>query len=317
MKSNKKISLAIIFTTLSLLITYLINKLVFFVASIGEVLYHNNGYYYGWRFGNIFYTKQGNGNPILLIHDLNSTSSAFEWSQVTSELSKNHTVYTIDLLGCGRSDKPKLTYTNFLYVQLISDFIKHVIKQKTDIVTSGDISSAVIMTCHNDDQLINKILLINPQSFSDLKKYPKYRHKIYKWIIELPIIGTTIYNIAFSKNNIKQTLTEKSFYNIYNVRKKIIKAYYEAAHLKGSSSKFLYSSIKSHYTNITITHSLSELNNSIFILNGEHQINRDIIIKDYLDINSSIETAIIKNTKHLPHLEKPEYVLEILDMFFD
>ena len=51
---------------------------------------------------------------------------------------KDHTVYTIDLLGFGRSEKPNLTYTNYLYVQLVTDFIQNIIGEKTDIIASNE-----------------------------------------------------------------------------------------------------------------------------------------------------------------------------------
>ena len=52
------------------------------------------------------------GTPVLLIHDLSPLSSSYEWCRYAKKLEKQHTVYTIDLLGCGRSEKPYLTYTN-------------------------------------------------------------------------------------------------------------------------------------------------------------------------------------------------------------
>ena len=75
----------------------------------------------------------------LLIHDLTPSSSAYEWSKMIDELAESHTVYALDLLGCGRSDKPSITYANYLYVQLITDFAKQVIKetQQTPERTSG------------------------------------------------------------------------------------------------------------------------------------------------------------------------------------
>lgn len=69
-----------------------------------------------WRLGNVHYTKAGSGMPLLLIHDLNSASSGYEWSRIVSSLQNDYTVYTIDLLGCGRSEKANMTYTNYLYV---------------------------------------------------------------------------------------------------------------------------------------------------------------------------------------------------------
>ena len=77
----------------------------------------------------------------MLVHDLEPASSSYEWHEVRKRLAKNHTVYTIDLLGFGRSEKPNLTYTNYLYVQLLSDFIKSEIGHRTDILATGDAAS--------------------------------------------------------------------------------------------------------------------------------------------------------------------------------
>ncbi len=74
--------------------------------------------------------KKGSGSPVLLIHDLNHYSSSMEWDKVIGTLSKEHTVYMIDLLGCGKSDKPAITYTCYLYVQLLTDFIRDIIGKR-------------------------------------------------------------------------------------------------------------------------------------------------------------------------------------------
>ena len=121
MKENKHklLTISILFT-LATGIIYVINRVIFATAVLKNLLKSSAKNFYNWRFGNIYYQKKGQGSPLLLIHDLTVYSSAYEWSQVIDELSKEHTVYALDLLGCGRSEKPKITYTNYLYVQLLS-----------------------------------------------------------------------------------------------------------------------------------------------------------------------------------------------------
>ena len=115
---------------------HLMNRTVNRTACMKEILSSHPGHYYDWKHGRIYYTKTGSGAPLLLIHDLHPASSSYEWSRMMKKLEKTNTVYTIDLLGCGRSDKPNITYTNYLYVQLIDNFIKDVIKEKTDVVAT-------------------------------------------------------------------------------------------------------------------------------------------------------------------------------------
>ena len=74
--------------------------------------------------GTFIIPKRELGHRFFLIHDTLPGASGYEWSKIEDELAIDHTVYTVDLLGCGRSDKSSITYTNFVYVQMISDFIK-------------------------------------------------------------------------------------------------------------------------------------------------------------------------------------------------
>ena len=83
---------------------YAYNQFVASTSTKKNMLPTKNGSYYSWKQGNVFYTKTGTGDPVLLIHDTNSASSSVEWSKISKRLQKKHTVYTMDLLGCGLSD---------------------------------------------------------------------------------------------------------------------------------------------------------------------------------------------------------------------
>ena len=135
----------------------------------------------------------------------------FEWRALNSYLSESYTVYTIDLLGCGRSEKPNLTYTNYLYVQLIADFIKSEIGHRTNVIASGTSSSIAIMACSNSPELFDQMLFINPESVHSSGLYPGKNAKLYKLILDMPVIGTLIYNISCSRNTIKKDFLSKYF----------------------------------------------------------------------------------------------------------
>ena len=90
-------------------------------------------------------------------------------------MSEDHTVYAIDLLGCGRSEKPNMTYTNYLYVQLVNDFIHAVIEEKTDVIATGDSLSFVIMGCQMESKYYDKIIGVTPTDLYGLAKAPGRR----------------------------------------------------------------------------------------------------------------------------------------------
>lgn len=315
MKKNKhKLLTAGVLFTAAAGVVHIVNHAIFTTATLKDLLKSSANNYYDWRFGKVYYKKKGHGSPLLLVHDLTVYSSAYEWNKVIDKLAENHTVYALDLLGCGRSEKPKITYTNFLYVQLISDFIKNVIREKTDIVASGFSGSFVLLACHNESELFGKLSLINPPSLSGLSKAPTKRNKLCKFILELPIFGTLIYNMKTCQSNIQLLLTEQYLYNPFLASAEIIDTYYEASHKGYGNARFLLSSIVGNYTNNNVTHALKDINNSIVIINGDAEAQREETKDSYLKCNPAIEYFNITKAKHLPQLENPDNLLEILNI---
>ncbi len=314
MKKNKLFYLSAL-TGLTAATLYGINKTINIVANAKSTLANPNGLKYEWRFGNIFYTKQGSGKPVLLVHDLTCGSSDAEWKYIVKQYAKTNTVYTLDLLGCGRSDKPAITYTNYMYVQLITDFIKNVICHRTDVISTGSSSSFVLMACFNDNTLFDKIVLVNPNSMMLKNQTITTNQKLLKVLIESPIIGTLTYNIINTKKNYLNQFRDYYFSNPYAIRRSIIQAYYDAAHHGSMSSKYLLASICSNYTSIGVSRAIKDINNSIFIIGSEFEPNIKEVLADYTELNPSIETALIDNCKHLPQLEKPADFLSAISIF--
>lgn len=294
-----------------------VNKFINATATLKDLLHSKSRNFYKWKFGKIHYTVQGSGSPLLLIHDLMPYCSLLEWKSVAEVLSKNHTVYCIDLLGCGCSDRPKITYTNFLYVQLITDFIKHVIKEKTDIAASGLSGSFTLMACKNDDSIINRIMLINPVDLAVLNQIPSKKSKAAKFMLELPLIGSLLYNVIMSRANIDLLFTENFLYNPFHQDTTLADAYYESAHLANGNGRYLLGSIKGKYIYCNIAHALKSINNSIYIIEGKSEPLAEESIALYQSLNSSIECEFFAHSKHLPHIESVKKILDSMDIFFN
>lgn len=315
MNWKKKIITAISLTTLTTLTIHMINKLISFTATMDNLLSNSSGSYYNWKFGKIYYKKIGTGHPLLLIHDLNTYSSGHEWNKVLKTLSKTNTIYRIDLLGCGRSDKPNITYTNYLYVQLINDFIKQVIGEKTDIIATGESGAFSIAACHHDHSIIRKLILVNLPDIKVLAKIPDKRSKTIKNLLHLPILGTFLYNMMTKKEILCKLFEEQYFYHAENLDNDLISTYYETAHMENGSSKYLFSSLYGHYTTVNLKHFLQSITNSIYFITGGGLENTIEINKTYQNIMPSIEIETIEETRLLPQLEQPDRFIEQVNLF--
>lgn len=270
-----------------------------------NILNKRDGHLYHWKYGDIFYTKEGNGSPLLLVHNLTPDSSGYEWIKMKHMLSKEYTVYTIDLLGCGRSAKPNMTYTNFLYVQLINDFIEHVIGKKTDVITSGHSSTFVLMSNLMNESSINRLILINPPSIEERCKLGKKNGTVYKIIMSMPILGTYLYNILMRKTYIKNQCNNDYCSKYYFVTSDMIDAYYESAHLDQSKGRYLFASIFGHYTNVNVTKAVTEFKNPIHIIESEDKDSHESVLNQYQRLNEAITGTTVLGTECLPQIEAP------------
>lgn len=300
-------------TTTALTGMYAYNRLVANKAMEKNMLPTKNGSYYSWKQGNIFYTKSGSGKPILLIHDINSASSLVEWSKVIRKLQRNHTVYAVDLLGCGLSDKPGVSYTIYLYVQMITSFIRDIIGEPTDVVAVNFSAPAVIMANQLDENIIDKIILINPVSFKALNHAPNRSSKLKQIILNLPLAGTFIYNLLFNPARVNRVIRSTYFSRPQLISDKLQDTCYQAAHMDNSRGRFLYSSILGNYMNGDIRHAVCGIDKTIYLVSCRDYKPCYEVAEEYQKLNRQIEIINISNCRLYPHLECPDKIRQIIE----
>ncbi len=309
---KKRIQYLVKLGILTAISMYLVNKVIESVSLLRNLITTHEGHYFNWNNHKIFYKKTGNGSPLLLIHDLDPSSSLQEWSAVVDRLAVNHTVYTLDLLGCGRSDKPNTTYTNYLYVLLISAFISKVIGKKTDVISTGKSGSFVVLAANMNKELFGDITLVNPESPDKLERIPDNRSKVLKWIMDCPVLGTSIYYLMNAENQIEYNFSEKYFYNPFSLNMKMIHTYYESAHVGKGGGRHLMASLHGNYVNNTIRAALPKLEQNVHIIFGSELNNAKKTAKAYTELGNKVLCSYIEKTKMLPQLEAPDEFIDIL-----
>lgn len=294
---------------------YAYNRFVASSSTKKNLLAINDSSTYEWKEGKIFYTKRGSGSPVLLIHDINPSSSSYEWKRVIKRLEKEHTVYAIDLLGCGRSDKPEIIYTNYLYVQMITSFVKNVIGSKTDVVASNMAVSFVIMANQMDASLFNKLIFVNPVSIKKLQIVPDDVSRAKRILINLPLVGTFIYNIMVSPMHIDYAFRKKYFSDANYVKPEAKDTFYESAHAGDGKGKYLYSSLLGDFVNVDIANALKKIENPVYLIGSRGVKNNPLILQEYHKMNSSFITTMIPESGLYPQFEIPDKITSIIKKY--
>ena len=308
-----------ILTGLSIASIHVINRIETTSACAEQVSRTREDKTYNWRYGIIDYKVKGYGSPILLLHDLTIGSSKAEYKYIYDTLSRNRKVYVPDLLGYGISDKPVMTYTASTYEDLVADFIKNIIRTKTDVVVTGTTAPIIIKLAHANPKLIRNIIMINPLGLYDQNLIPSTQTKLLKVLINIPVIGTFFYNLKCNRKAIETLFRKEYLYDpdSFDSDKldEIVTAYNRAAHEKGIFSKHAYASYLSQYMNCSILSELQETDHSILIIGGGAEKDISDNIENYNYYNGAIESVIIPETSHLPQVERPEEVISNIEVF--
>ena len=174
---------------------------IFSVSAFNHFLYKNavredkdyeKGLFYQWKEGAVHYKVYGSGKPILLLHSLTNIDI----------LAKRYTVYAVDLLGYGYSDKPKITYTAFLYASFIKDFTDDIIGGKTAVVAANGSAMFAVTAAKLFPEKFSSLLVVSPGGIAD--KMADNSNFKKRTLMELPLKGTLSYNINTSKKAIRE-----------------------------------------------------------------------------------------------------------------
>ncbi|XP_052200140.1 uncharacterized protein LOC127806716 isoform X2 [Diospyros lotus] len=99
--------------------------------------------------------------PLLLVHGFGA--SVAHWRRNILTLAQNHTVYVIDLLGFGASDKPAdFPYSTESWAQLILDFLNEIVQRPTVLIGNSVGSLACVIAASEPTQsLVRGLVLLN------------------------------------------------------------------------------------------------------------------------------------------------------------
>jgi len=111
--------------------------------------------FWNWNGYKISWNLKGNesNTPILLIHGFGACSAHWR-KNINYFVKKGYSVYSLDLLGFGKSDQPSYTQIggldNGIWCDQVSDFIKDIVRPQNSqkiILIGNSLGSLVALTC--------------------------------------------------------------------------------------------------------------------------------------------------------------------------
>ncbi|MCX7592508.1 MAG: alpha/beta fold hydrolase [Fischerella sp.] len=217
------------------------------------------GKYWQWRGHNVYYVQAGKPQPqrppLLLVHGFGA--SCHHWRKNIAELCNDFEVWAIDLLGFGRSAKPKLEYSGNLWRDQLYDFIWEVIGQKA--VLAGNSLGGYASLCvaaQRSDAVAGLVLLNSAGPFSENhptaepealqtqieppqqpEPLQKLLGDVVKWIFQQPLAQFLLFQYIRQKRTIRQTL-EKVYLDKSAITDQLVEEIYRPACEPGAFDVF-------------------------------------------------------------------------------
>ncbi|AFY46532.1 putative hydrolase or acyltransferase of alpha/beta superfamily [Nostoc sp. PCC 7524] len=218
------------------------------------------GQYWQWRGHKIYYVRAGEQQPqrppLLLVHGFGASTD--HWRKNITGLCADFEVFAIDLLGFGRSAKPKLQYGGDLWRDQLRDFISEVIGQKA--VLAGNSLGGYACLCvaaQCPDSAAGVVLLNSAGPFSETQstsepealqsqiqppKQPSVLQKLLgdgvKWMFQQPLAQFLLFQYVRQRWVIRRTL-EKVYLDKTAITDQLVEEIYRPAYDTGALDVFV------------------------------------------------------------------------------
>ncbi|XP_058768812.1 pheophytinase, chloroplastic-like isoform X2 [Vicia villosa] len=267
---------------------------------------------------------QPNLPPLLLVHGFGA--SIPHWRRNIKTLSQNYTVYAIDLLGFGASDKPPgFSYTMETWAELILDFLDEVVKKPTVLIGNsvGSLACLIAAASDSSESLVKGIVLLNCSGGMNNKAIvDDWRIKLLLpllWLIDFLLnqkgIASAIFERVKQRENLKNILSSV-YSNKESVDDELVEIIREPANDEGALDAFV--SIVTGPPGPTPVQLVPKVSSPILLLWGDEDPFTPIdgpVGKYFSSLPSQQENVklfLLEGVGHCPHDDKPELVHEKL-----
>ena len=266
-----------------------------------------------WRGNDVAYTVRGAGSPVLLVHSIHAAAWSYEWRSNVDALARTHTVYTIDLLGFGLSDRPAVKYSAGLYLALLSDFARQIVRAPCALVASSLSAAYAIVLASRDAARFPAVVLVEPVGIARLSSDPTAVRDFARIAVDTPVVGTAVFNGLVSHRSIR-TFLEASYADDSLVTDEMVDVHYRAAHQPGA--RHAPAAFVGQQLNVDVRDALRRLVQPSLLVWGEQAVMAPVEeMRGFLSLKPDFEPIIFAPAGDVPHDERPAEFNEAVTAF--
>ncbi|MCC7465361.1 MAG: alpha/beta hydrolase [Saprospiraceae bacterium] len=255
----------------------------------------------------IHYRSSGKGDPILLLHD--AQSSLHTWAGWTQKLSEKQQVISVDLPGFGLSaPHPQGSYSAFMYAGFLDSFLQKLNLKKVSLAGCGLGAQIAWQFAAESPQRIDKLILLDAPGFEEKKTDP------INWLASTPVINRALWKVtprAFIQLSLEDVWADDAL-----VTDSLVQRHFDLSLLPGHRKAFTdRASVRDNRPPIDL---IERITAPTLILWGAEDTR--ISPEHAYDFHKRIRGALLKiyrNTGHWPQEENPGQTAEDVQAFLE
>ncbi|WP_016950573.1 alpha/beta fold hydrolase [Anabaena sp. PCC 7108] len=275
-----------------------------------------------WRGWQIRYTyirpRQNHQNkiPLILLHGFGA--SIGHWRHNLEVLGEYHTVYALDMLGFGASEKVPANYSVELWVEQVYDFWKAFIGQPVILVgnSTGSLISIVAAAAH-PDMVQGMVIMSLPDPTLEQELLPAFLHPVVrgiKGIVASGVILKPLFNLV-RRPGVLRRWASLAYANPEAITDELIEILAGPPQDRGSTRAFIAlfkasiginfsPSVKKILPNLTIP--------ILLIWGKKDKFVPPVLASEFARYNEKLELLYLEDVGHCPHDESPEQVNKVI-----
>lgn len=262
---------------------------------------------WSWRDWRVRSTSMGQGPPVVLVHGIHAAASSFEMRNIFEPLSRRHTVYAVDLLGFGKSERPAAPYSGSLYADLLADFIIDVVAQPAVLVGSSLSAAYAVAVARARPDLIDRLILISPTGTTSMSAAGRSIGRL----LAMPLVGSAAFNVLASRASI-QTFLRRAYANPSFVDDPLVDQHWATAHQP--NARLAPAAFVAGKLDLPLTPAIVPIITPILVLRGSVTgIGAQASDAELRGLGPNVTLATIEGAGQLPHDEAPDRVLVLVE----
>jgi pimeloyl-ACP methyl ester carboxylesterase len=261
---------------------------------------------FDWREHQVAYYTAGpaDGEPLVLIHGHNAAASAWEMREPFRLLGEQHPVYAPDLLGYGCSDRPPVDYTATLYIDLLRDFLREVMRRPSVVIASSVSAAHAIQIAADDSEWITRLVLIAPVGLIPERTRNPAGPAVTA-LFRSPVLGEALFNALVSRSSLRYFLESQTYYHKDRVTDDLIESNYQTAHQPGARYA------PAAFVGGTLYHDVQDawprVGQPVLIAWGDRSTFTPVSdAATFLALNPGAQLEVFQGCGIIPHDEQPE-----------